>query len=131
VSYPSAVPITTGLRGVVELVVADADTAIAMRSGDVPALATPRVVALVEEASREALVGCLGADQTTVSMRVQIDHLQPTGLDGRVTAEAVLDRIDGRRLSFTVHVNDRRGLVAAGRVTRVIVNTADFLHKLG
>jgi predicted thioesterase len=46
-----------------------------------------------------------------------------------VTAEAVLDKIDGRRLTFTVSVSDRGGLIAAGKITRVLVDRASFLEK--
>lgn len=111
------------------MVVGEADTAIAMRSGDVPVLATPRVVALVEEAACDAAAGNLAAGTTTVGMRVQLDHLRPTGLGAEVTAEAVLERVEGRRLVFTVSVSDPRGLVAAGKVTRVLVELDRFLDK--
>jgi fluoroacetyl-CoA thioesterase len=113
----------------VELVVTDADTAIALRSGDVAVLATPRVVALCEEASVAAVAGRLPVGQTTVGMRVQLDHLQPTPVGGSVTAEATLEKIEGRRLTFTVAVNDAKGLVAAGKVTRVVVDLDRFLEK--
>jgi predicted thioesterase len=62
-------------------------------------------------------------------MRVQIDHLQPTAVGGRVLADAVLERIEGRRLTFTVSASDERGLVAAGKVTRVVVQIDNFLAK--
>jgi predicted thioesterase len=123
------VAITPGARGEASLVVGEADTAIAMRSGTVPVLATPRVVALVEEASVIAVEGSLAPGTTTVGMRVQLDHLQPTKVGDEVTAEAVLDRVEGRRLMFTVSVSDQRGLVAAGKVTRVLVDLERFLGK--
>jgi predicted thioesterase len=109
--------------------VAPADTAPALRSGDVPVLATPRVVALCEEAAVSALEGRLLPNQTSVGMRVQLDHLAPTAIGATVTAEATLERIEGRRLVFTVSVNDARGLVAAGKVTRVVVDVQHFLDK--
>lgn len=121
--------IEPGLRGEVTMVVGDADTAIALGSGDVAVLGTPRVVALVEQAAIEALRGAVTEGNTTVGMRVQLDHLRPTGVGIRVTADAVLERIEGRRLVFTVSVNDPRGLVAAGRVTRVLVDPERFLDK--
>lgn len=121
--------IEPGLRGEVTMVVGDADTAIALGSGDVAVLGTPRVVALVEQAAIEALRGAVTEGHTTVGMRVQLDHLRPTGVGIRVTADAVLERIEGRRLVFTVSVNDPRGLVAAGRVTRVLVDPERFLDK--
>ena len=61
-------------------------------------------------------------------MKVQIDHLQPSVIGTPVEAEAVLETIKGRRLSFAVSATDPRGLVAAGRVTRVIVDVERFLE---
>jgi predicted thioesterase len=123
------VQIDLGLRGEVTLVVGEADTARAMRSGIVDVLATPRVVALVEEASVAALEGHLPAGHTTVGMRVQLDHLQPTAVGSTVEAEAVLDKVEGRRLTFKVSVCDGRGLVAAGMVTRALVELERFNAK--
>jgi fluoroacetyl-CoA thioesterase len=113
----------------VEMVVEDADTALALRSGDVAVHGTPRLLALVEEASMLAVAGRLPPGHTTVGMRVQLDHLQPTAIGQSVTAEAWLEKIEGRRLIFAVSVNDARGLVAAGKVTRVVVDVARFLEK--
>lgn len=118
-----------GARGEAHLIVGDADTAIAMRSGTVPVLATPRVVALVEEAAVNAIERSLAPGTTTVGMRIQLDHLQPSKVGDEVTAEALLERVEGRRLMFTVSVSDHRGLVAAGKATRVLVEIDRFLGK--
>jgi predicted thioesterase len=123
------VAIEPGARGEAKLTVGEADTAIAMRSGNVPVLATPRVVALVEEAAVDAVSAGLKPGSTTVGMRVQLDHLRPTAVGAEVVAEAVLERVEGRRLVFTVSVADPRGLVAAGKVTRVLVELDRFLEK--
>lgn len=124
------VPTEPGLRGEVRLVVSDGDTAVAARSGDVPVLGTPRLLALCEEASVAALQGRLDEGKTTVGMRIQLDHLAPTAVGGEVRAEAVLEKVEGPRLTFTVSAHDGRGLVGVGRVTRVIVNRERFLDKL-
>jgi predicted thioesterase len=108
-----------GLKGLASMVVGPTDTAIAMGSGSVPVLATPRLVTVESGAG-----GC-----STVGMRVQLDHLQPTAVGGTVEAEAMLERIEGRRLTFMVSASDAKGLVAAGRVTRVLVDVARFLEK--
>lgn len=111
------------------MTVADADTARSMRSGDVDVLGTPRVIALVEEATVQALQHRLRPGETSVGMRVQLDHLAPTAIGADVTADATLEKVQGRRLIFTVAANDERGLVAAGRVTRVVVETSRFMEK--
>jgi predicted thioesterase len=123
------VPAEPGLTAVIELTVGDVDTAATLRSGDVPMLGTPRLVALVEEASVAALVGRLESRHTSVGMRVQLDHLIPVPVGGTVRAEATLERVEGRRLTFHVSVSSERGLVAAGKLTRVIVNRERFLEK--
>ncbi len=118
-----------GLTASVTLVVAEADTALALGSGDVPVLGTPRVIALAEQASIEAITGDLPDGRTTVGYQVQLAHLTPTAVGGTVVAEATLEQVEGRRLTFRVSVNDARGLVAAGRITRVIVERARFLER--
>lgn len=122
-------PPAPGLAASVTIVVADADTALQLHSGDVPVLATPRVVGMAEEAAVAAIDGHLKPEETSVGMRVQLDHLAPTAVGAEVRAEATLERVEGRRLTFTVSVNDERGLVAAGKVTRVIVDRERFLDK--
>lgn len=122
-------PVAAGLHAVVHLDVSDDDTAVALRSGTVPVLATPRVVGLVEEAAVLALEGQLAAHETSVGMQVQLDHLAPTAVGHTVTATATVERVAGRRVTFTVSVDDDRGLVAVGRVTRVIVDVERFLDK--
>ncbi len=122
-------PVQPGLSATVELVVGDADTAIALHSGEVAVLATPRLLALCEEAAFTAVAPELAAGQTSVGMKVQLDHLAPSAVGHRVVAEAVVEKVNGRRVLFTVSVNDERGLVAVGRVTRVVVDAEGFVAK--
>jgi len=124
-----------GLSAHVECTVGGADTAEAMRSGDVAVLATPRLLALCEEASCRALEGALSPGRTSVATRVQFDHLAPAAVGDTVTAEATLVKVEGRRLVFTVSATldtaARAGLVGAGRLTRVVVDRDAFLMKAG
>jgi fluoroacetyl-CoA thioesterase len=62
---------------------------------------------------------------------VQLDHLAPTPVGQKVTAEATLKKVEGRRLTFRVSARDERGLVAAGKVTRVVVEVTKFMERAG
>jgi fluoroacetyl-CoA thioesterase len=128
-AYGTPVKLQPGLVARVSLTVAKEDTAAALATGDVPVLATPRVVILAEEATVLAVEGRLDPGLTTVGYRVQLDHLAPTAVGGTVEAEAILEAVEGRRLTFRVSVSDGRGLVAAGRITRVIVDRERFLER--
>jgi fluoroacetyl-CoA thioesterase len=125
----------SGLSAQIELTVGEDDTAQHFRTGDVPVLATPRLIALCEEATLRATDGHLTAAQTSVATRVQFDHLAPVAIGKVVLAEATLVKVEGRRLIFTVSAarleSDGGGLVGAGRVTRVVVDESTFLAKAG
>ena len=122
-------PLAPGCTAAIEMTVSSADTAIALRSGDVPVLATPAIVRIAEEASVAAIADRLAPGTTTVGHRVQLDHLAPTPVGATVRAEALLEAVEGRRLTFRISVRDSNGLVAAGRITRVVVERDRFLEK--
>lgn len=121
--------IPVGLTATVELTVTDADTAVALGSGDVPVLATPRVVALLEEATVAAVAPELAPGQTTVGSRVELDHHAATLVGASVIAQARLADVDGRVLGFEVVLHEGATVTAQGRVERVVVDRERFLAK--
>ena len=124
-------PLAPGLEAVFRYVVTRADTAAAVGSGEVPVLATPRVLALAERATVAAMAGALEAGATTVGTRVELDHLAPSPVGAELSVRAVLERIEGRRLQFAVRLVDGDRLVARGLVTRVVVDAAAFVRDAG
>ena len=110
--------------------VADADTSLAMHSGDVPVLGTPRVVALAEEATRRSRRRPPAAEHDDRRLPGPADPPRPDAGRRAVSRRKRRSKsIEGRRLTFRVSVSDGRGLVAAGRITRVVVERARFLER--
>ena len=118
-----------GVQAVLEHVVAEEDTALAMGTGDVPVISTPRLVVLCEQATVKAIAHELSEDQTSVGSRVEVAHVAPVAVGSVIRATATLERAEGRRLVFGVSVSDACGLVAAGKMTRVVVDRASFTAK--
>jgi fluoroacetyl-CoA thioesterase len=110
-----------GARAEATLTVTQSDTALALRSGDVQVLATPRVLALAEEAAVAAVRTGLGPGETTVGAEVELEHLRPTRVGATVVAEARLEAVEGRRLRFSFRVTEDGAEVARGRHLRVVV----------
>ena len=125
--YRTGVALHTGLSARVDLTVTEADTAVALRSGDVPVLATPRLVALCEEASAGPSTATFPRASPAWPSGCSSTIWCPWASAARSPAEATLDRIEGRRLTFTVAVTDGSGLVGAGKVSRVMVDRSTFL----
>jgi fluoroacetyl-CoA thioesterase len=119
----------TGLSARVELTVTDADTAQALGSGDVPVLATPRVLALAEAATVAVTARRIPGGTTTVGTRAEIDHKAPTPVGRHVTALATLTKVDGRKLVFDVVVRDGETLVADVRIERAVLDRRRFIER--
>lgn len=129
--YGACMPLEAGLAAAFDHTVGDDDTAIAFGSGDVPVLATPRLVALAEGATFRSVAGDLTDDLTTVGVRVELDHVLPSAVGAVVHIATVLERIDGRRLTFGVRVSDGDRVIAEGTISRVIVTRERFLRVVG
>jgi fluoroacetyl-CoA thioesterase len=121
-----------GRVGSVESTVTDQDTARALGSGDVPVLGTPRLIALLEEASCRALADAVSADRTSVGTAVDIVHRRPSAIGDRVVAHARVVDVQGARVTFDVHADHRTPdgevveSIARGRIVRVIVDRDGF-----
>ena len=128
----TVVLVPIGSSGAAEMVVASRDTAIALGSGDVAVLGTPRMLALLEQATCEALRGHLPDTHTSVGASISLEHRAPTPVDSRVRARANVVEVDGAKVVFDVAADHEtaagevRTGVATGRITRVIVERSSF-----
>jgi fluoroacetyl-CoA thioesterase len=125
--------VTVGLRASVRAAVTEADTATAMGSGDVPVLATPRLLALAEAAAYAAVAPQLAEGLTTVGTSVSLEHRRPSPLGTEVVVEAELTEVDGSRLVFgfiaRVDGTNDDVVLGAGTVERVVVDRARFIAR--
>lgn len=123
--------IEVGLRASGSFRVGEADTAIALGSGDVPVLATPRLIAWAEAVTVRSLDGHVADDAATVGTRVEFDHVAASSVGTEVTVDVVLAAVQGRHLRFDVHAGqDQDTTVGRGSVSRVLVDRATFLQGL-
>lgn len=106
--------------------VGPADTAAALGSGDVSVLGTPKVLALLEQATVAAIAGDLSPAQTSVGAEVTLRHRAPTPVDAEVTAVAEVTSVQGPRVTFDVRLEQDDAVVATGTVVRVLVDRAGF-----
>ncbi len=121
--------IQIGVTASVALTVGETDTAIALASGDVPVLATPRLVALLEEAAVASIAADLSDGETSVGTRVAIDHLAASFVGASVIATAEVVDTAGRTVAFRLTAQEGDRVVATGEHTRVVVDRSRFLKK--
>jgi predicted thioesterase len=119
--------IMVGDTGEAHLEVEESDTAIALGSGDVPVLGTPRIVALLEEAAVAALAGDLADGVTSVGTHIAVDHVSASFVGAAIAAVAEVVAVEGRTVRFRLVAQEGTRTVAAGNHTRLLVDRARFL----
>jgi predicted thioesterase len=115
-----------GSAAEVTLVVGEEDTAIALGSGDVPVLATPRLLALAEQAAVAAIANQLMPSQTSVGIHAEIHHVKATRVGQTVVVRSEVLDVNDRGLTFEFSVTEGSETVAYGSHKRVLVERDRF-----
>ena len=119
-----------GMKLELERVVSENDTAAKAASGSVEVLATPVMIAWMEEVSLKLAQKELEEGFTTVGTEVNIKHLKGTLVGKTVKITSVLTEIDRKRLVFNVEVLEDGVVVGSGNHTRFIIDTEKVYEKL-
>lgn len=95
-------------------------------------LATGYMVGLVEWACIEALRPHLDwPREQSLGTHVNLSHLAATPPGLTVTVDVRLDRIEGRKLTFSIEAHDGRDKITAGTHERVVIDSTRFAQKVG
>ena len=119
-----------GKKFVSTMVVEERHLACQVGSGDLRVLATPVMLALMENAAMLCVADQLDAESTTVGGHIAASHLKPTGIGHTVTATAELTAAEGRKLTFKVSASDEEGLIGEGEHIRFVVGRERFMSKV-
>lgn len=122
--------IEIGLKHISELTVTDAVTAVKVGSGDMPVLATPMMMALMENAAMLAVREVLPEGCATVGGHIESSHLKPSKVGDVVRAEAEVTKVDGKKIMFKVSAYSGDTLLGEGTHLRFIVDRDKFMSKV-
>lgn len=123
--------------------VTEDDTAIAVGSGTLPVLGTPRLLAWCEATTCAAIEPALTEGATSVGSRIALEHSGASRVGQLVEVSASASYVDGRLHRFTVaarHVEAGTDsslaptigkVVGTGEITRVVVDSERFMARLG
>ncbi len=124
-------PIPVGAKGSYTLRVTPAHLANQFKDAALPPVfATPMMVTAMENAALNAVRGYLDAGESAVGTAVNIRHVAATPAGHRVTAEAVVTKVDGRRIEFNVSARDEIEEIGNGTHERMIVDLPRLHQRL-
>lgn len=105
-------------------------SAASVGSGDLSVLATPALIAKLENVAMRAVAHMLPEGSTTVGGYIELSHLKPTPIGAEVTVEARLETVAGRKLCFTLSAHEGETLVGSGTHIRYEVDRAKFMERV-
>ena len=118
-----------GAKFKVTIKVEKKDTAMAHGSGTLAVLATPRMIALMEESAYKCIDKYLEEGQSSVGTYLDVKHLAATPVGMEVYAESEVIEVDGRKVVFSVKAYDEKGIIGEGKHERFIVLSEKFVAK--
>ena len=118
-----------GQKNKITIAVQTTDTAKAFGSGELEVLATPRMIALMENCAYKCILNDLDDGASTVGTMINVKHLSATPVGMEVTVEAEVSEVDGRRVAFSLKAYDECGLIGEGTHERFIVYSEKFTEK--
>ena len=104
-------------------------TAKAMGSGSLEVLATPALVAMMEECACKAVESVLEEGQTSVGTGLQMSHTAATPVGMNVTCTAVVTAFEGRKILFEITAKDAGGEIGKCTHERFVVYANRFTEK--
>jgi predicted thioesterase len=122
--------IKEGTKEVMEITVTAADTAAHYGSGLIEVFATPAMIGLMESTAQSAIQKFLPEGYITLGTEVNIKHLKATPVGMKVKCEAVITKVEGKKITLDVKAWDEQGLIGSGAHVRFMVEAASFMEKL-
>lgn len=118
-----------GIEESAKAIVDQSNTAKAVGSGSMEVFGTPMMIALMEQATCHCVKDYLENDETTVGTKIDVSHTAPSVVGKNVSALAVLEAIEGRKLTFSVTASDDNGEIGKGKIERFLVFSGKFFEK--
>lgn len=122
--------IPQGQKGEKETLVNETNTAKAYGSGLIDVFATPAMIALMENTAHCSIQDFLPQGMVTVGIEINVKHIKATPIGKTVKCYSSLEKVDGKRLYFTIEAFDQEGKIGEANHIRYIVDALKFVEKL-
>jgi predicted thioesterase len=121
--------IEPGRKFAQEMEVEEMHLATELGSGSVRVLGTPALLALMESTALRAVASSLDEGFTTVGTAVDVRHVKATPVGMTIRCEAVLEKVEGKKLTFKVTAWDDRSKIGEGTHERIVVDEKKFMAR--
>jgi fluoroacetyl-CoA thioesterase len=118
-----------GDTNVNEYIVKQENTADFLGNEGVTVLSTPSMIGFMEATAAQIVVTKLPENYRPVGTKINIEHINSTPVNTKVTIKATLMTLDGRKLRFNVEAFNEKCKIGFGEYEQHIINLNEFLNK--
>lgn len=122
--------ITVGQDLIQEFVVQEQHTAAHVGSGALLVLATPMMIAFIENTALKLLGQSLEEGYSSVGIMVDIRHLAPSPLGNKIHVRVMVEQVEGEKVTLKAEVWDGKTLVGSGTHQRYLIEVPRFLERV-
>src|SRR5271154_6193189 len=123
-------PIPLGAKGSFTLLVQAEHLANRFKDATLPpVLATPVIIMVLENAALNAIRPYLDPGESAVGSVVDVRHT-PTPVGRQVTGEAIVTKVEGRQIEFSVRATEGAREIGVGSHRRIAIDVAKFIERL-
>lgn len=125
------VNIKTGLAFSQTITVTDKDSAKSLGSGGLNVFGTPAMIAFMENTALIMVREFLPEGCDTVGIEINAKHMKASPIGAKITFDAVVTAIDGRKISYEIKATDEHGdVIGTCTHDRFVVDTVKFMSRV-
>lgn len=114
---------------VMEYLVKTENTAHVIGNTGVYVLSTPSMIGFMENTAAHVVLPKLPENYKVVGTKINVEHINSTPVNAKVTVKATLLNVEGKKLSYNVEAFNENHKIGFGTYEQCIINFEKFLNK--
>jgi len=112
-----------------EYIVRPENTADFIGNKGVTTLSTPSMIGFMEDTATHVVIDYMPENYRPVGTKINVEHINPTPVNMKVTIKATLIAIEGSKLRYNVEAFNEKYKIGFGIYEQHMINLGNFLSK--
>jgi predicted thioesterase len=113
-----------------EYIVKYENTADFFGNEGVTVLSTPSMIGFMEDTAKQIVTSKIPSNYRPVGTKIEVEHINSTPINARVTVKVTLLALEGRKLCFGVEAYNESCKIGFGKYEQHIIDLNKFLNKI-
>ncbi|MGY0373722.1 thioesterase family protein [Clostridium sp. JNZ J1-5] len=112
-----------------EYIVKPENTADSIGNKGVIVLSTPSMIGFMEDTATRVVIDNIPENYRPVGTKIDVEHINSTPINMKVTIKATLIAIEGKKLRYNVEAFNEKCKIGFGTYEQHVISLGNFLNK--